>query len=58
MTMRTPEQLDRLAMDLGAWHTAMDRLIQRVEREEEEDFKADMKHHLRLTQCERTAKRA
>jgi hypothetical protein len=57
----TPDQLNRLAMNLPAWQTAIDRLIQRIEVEhhdEEEAFKRDMKRGLRLAKYERTAERA
>jgi len=57
----TPDQLDRLAMNLPAWQTAIDRLINRIEVEhhdEEEAFKADMQRGLRLARYTKEAKRA
>ena len=56
----TPDQLNRLDMNLPAWQTAIDRLISRIEVEhhEEEAFKADMKRGLRLARYTKEANRA
>ena len=60
MRTLTPEQLDDLALNLPAWHAAMDRLLHRIEVEhhdEQEAFKKDMNRGLRLAKYERTNNR-